>query len=357
MLILHIGTHKTGTSALQDVLVHNAELLDASGVHYIKAGLSGRRAHHNLSWSLRGMFDLAPSVWDEVRAELGASQSRTNIISSEAFWFTDPALVRAELQSVADVQVVVYLRRQDKYLQSLYKQTVKGGRRMAFPQWREQFGFRGDYAKVIDQWGAQFGPEAICLRPYERQGKTIDVIEDFISRLGIPELRDRSDYGALQRQSYHHNRSPRAELTELIRAFNQLNLDINYAALAFLVMKKNPEYVRSSDLLNYEQCCELMAGFDSGNRSLVENFYRESELLFPDLAPFASPEMWQRDDPQFFKLTRDFLDALMQIVLDTERKPSKPKKPSNRVPPIAVRGRDSLGLLDQENLADDFDVA
>ena len=45
-IILHVGTHKTGTTTIQDTLFHNRELLRARGVVYPRIGLIA--PHHNL---------------------------------------------------------------------------------------------------------------------------------------------------------------------------------------------------------------------------------------------------------------------------------------------------------------------
>src|SRR6202012_2460586 len=108
---------------------------DTRGVHYLRRGRAGGKAHHELSWGIRERHGADVSAWEAVRAELAANAAATQVISSEAFWFTDPAGVKAQLGGVQDLRIVMYLRRQDKYLQSLYKQTVAGGRRISFKQW------------------------------------------------------------------------------------------------------------------------------------------------------------------------------------------------------------------------------
>lgn len=157
MLILHIGTHKTGTSALQSLLSRGANDILSSGIRYIQAGRRDRNAHHRLAWAVRGERDVPLSVWDDVRRELDESDNPINILSSEAFWFTGASGVKAQLAGRKDVRLVIYLRRQDKYLQSLYKQSVAGGRKTDFSTWLGEMHVRGDYLSVVRQWADQFG--------------------------------------------------------------------------------------------------------------------------------------------------------------------------------------------------------
>jgi hypothetical protein len=185
VLVLHIGTHKTGTSALQTYLSRRSEALEQAGVRYVQSARSAGKAHHELPWAIRGKRGAEMSAWRDLRAELDANSSVENIVSSEGFWYSDPAAVKAELQDVRDVRIVMYLRRQDKYLQSLYKQSVTGGRKTAFSDWLEKSRERGNYLAVVERWAAQFGADALMLRPYERDGHTIDVVRDFAGILGI----------------------------------------------------------------------------------------------------------------------------------------------------------------------------
>jgi hypothetical protein len=308
LLVLHIGTHKTGTSALQTFSGNRANDLDARGVHYLRSGRSAGKAHHELAWAIRGRHGADMSAWDKARDELAANKESTNLISSEAFWFTDPVPVKEQLAGIEDVRVVMYLRRQDKYLQSLYKQTVAGGRRISFAEWRERFHFRGDYLSVVREWAEVFGKDRLVIRPYERGGKTIDVVEDFLSFLGVeitPEL-ERVKVG-------RNNPSPRRELMELYRAFNQLDIEVDRDKFFYNVIRRNEAYIRSADLLDEKECTALIEGFAADNATLAREFYTGTEPLFPEMTAISSPEIWPPDSEEYFAMQVDFLDAVWKF--------------------------------------------
>ncbi len=231
-------------------------------------GSARPRAHHALAWSVRGKHNVSMAVWDELRAEIAADEAATHVVSSEAFWFADPALVKAALGPVKELRIVAYLRRQDKYLQSLYKQTVTGGRRTDFETWRNDRSYRGDYLGVVRAWANAFGREAIDIRPYDRGGRTVDVVDDFVALLGI----DDPDLTAKKTRAMH-NPSPRREILELLRALNQLDLEFNHDAFFYPLMKRNPAYARSADLLDAAECGALIARFAESNRVLEAEFY------------------------------------------------------------------------------------
>lgn len=309
MLTLHIGTHKTGTSALQTFLSRRREALAERGVHYIEAGLGSTKAHHELAWAVRGKHNTPLGVWDGVRDEIASSELPNQVISSEAFWFADPALVKEALGPVKELRVVAYLRRQDKYLQSLYKQTVTGGRRTDFESWREGRTSRGDYLAVVRGWANAFGREAIEIRPYDRAGRTVDVVEDFAAIIGI----DDPEFLAKKNRAMH-NPSPRRELLELLRALNQLDLEFNHDAFFYPLMKRNPAYARSADLLDAAECTALIAQFAESNRVLEEEFY-DGALgpLFPPYKASEPPVIWQPGSPEYFEMTVHFIDAVVRL--------------------------------------------
>jgi len=322
VLYLHIGTHKTGTSALQTFMALRIEALKKKGVRYISAGMGAGRQHHAYAWSLRGDEGYSLDIWDAMRRELAEEHYPMDVLSSEAFWFSDPALVKEQVAGIDDVRVVIYLRRQDKYLQSLYKQTVVGGRKLDFDDWCGKFHFRGDYLSVIRQWAAVFGPRALILRPYERDGATVNSIADFFSVLGVDveeELRARGEK--------MRNPSPRRELLDYIRALNHIGLEFNRDKFFWALVRRSDTYVRSADILDRAQSAAVMAGFAESNRILSEEFYRDpSAPLFPEPGDAPPPVIWQPGDKEYFGMTIDFLDVLIRAVADGEIKVKKPRK-------------------------------
>lgn len=324
MLILHIGTHKTGTTSLQATLARAGDALLAHGIRYVEAGREGRLSHNPLAWAIRGRRNTDISLWQDVREELADSRA-THVLSSEGFWFEDPAVIRAQLPDATEARVVVYLRRQDQYLQSLYKQTVSSGRKVDFDTWMGEMGYRGDYLTVLRKWAAAFGRDAIVVRPYERNGRTIDVIEDFLDVLGVdPHVLE----GRKVRAS---NPSPRREVLHFLRAFNQLGLKVDHDKLFYSIIKRQKSYIRSADLLSHAQCIALMERYAADNAAVAEEFCRNSAgPLFPALAEKSKPEIWSLDDPEFFGLTVDVIRAIVNLL---EGQEIVRKKRDNAPPP------------------------
>jgi hypothetical protein len=315
LLFVHIGTHKTGTSALQTFFRMYRDSLEAKGVHYLNAGIGQGRAHHALAWSIRGMHGRGMGVWDEVRDELAASRAPIDVISSEALWFTDPARVRDELKDVKDLRIVVYLRRQDRYLQSLYKQAVTSGRKNDFASWRTQMGDRGDFLSVMRRWADAFGRQNMIVRAYERDGARIDVTDDFFEVLGVSIAEEAADRAARPQRRF--NPSPRRELLALIRAANMTPYEFEHDKFFWSVIRHKAKYVGSGDLLPYEECVALMRGYEEANRVLAEEFFGGA-ALFPPMARGELPPAWGIEDEDYVAMAAHLMEKLIDMALAGE---------------------------------------
>jgi hypothetical protein len=149
--ILHIGTEKTGTTSLQATLVDNREALVGRGLLYSTA--AGTKTHASLAAYAAGKKRIpdrllrsgggkeAPeqvkqTLPEELIAEVASAGERgvrTVIYSSEHM----SSRIRSPEEATAlrellercglDPWVVIYIRRQDDYLESSYSTAVKTG--------------------------------------------------------------------------------------------------------------------------------------------------------------------------------------------------------------------------------------
>lgn len=131
-LVIHIGTHKTGTTFLQHKLAHARPWLEERGVVYPDFG---RPAHHLLVAHWVGLkHELAwcpdpPAVWKAIAAE-HAGSDRTVLLSSEEFSRAtanrpDFKAIRGWFEGYESVRLICYVRDQLSYLQSIYTEVSK----------------------------------------------------------------------------------------------------------------------------------------------------------------------------------------------------------------------------------------
>lgn len=211
-LILHVGTHKTATTTLQETFHRNRALLRKHGVIYPELGR--RAGHHGLvtPWfEMPEVYDLgspAKAVWQEI-VQRHAKDDATVLLSSEEFSRgnrsrrVDFAELREMVSDFDEVQVLCVLREQAAFLQSIFLEISKLPRQMG---WREFYdkamkarfasGLFLDYNQLYDHILAGFAPEEIAFLSYDTAIRTEGgVIGQVLAMTGAPLTPDDLDLG------------------------------------------------------------------------------------------------------------------------------------------------------------------
>lgn len=208
---LHIGLPKTGTTALQTFLTANAAVLERHGICYPDLGLrysgvSFRRNAHFLVQAcvdkdgVRDVNRVCPEYNDTLDriGELGKCFKQI-ILADEAIWRFSGSRknfwprIKGDFQKRGfDLRIVVYLRRQDTFVQSLYCQKIKASSTCyCFEDFLEKIcktGYPLDFSTYLDTLSEVFGKENLIVRVYEKgqyQGKEKTLFSDFLSIFGL----------------------------------------------------------------------------------------------------------------------------------------------------------------------------
>ena len=237
-LILHIGPHKTGTSALQRHLALNRRALAARGVAYPRpirpVGPLGS-VHRDLAEP--GDEAERAALIAAYGARIADSGAATTILSAEGLGAgnRDHAAALAPLGDGADVRVVVYIRRIDLFLESLYRQMIRNQVSMErrefrpFANWRLKRG-QADRVALLERWERVFGPGAVVAVPYEPAVPGFDVIDRFAAAAGLE-----AQMAGLRR--WHRlpvNRSLSRSQAEFIRRMNNDGARLSRTQIALL---------------------------------------------------------------------------------------------------------------------------
>jgi hypothetical protein len=194
---IHIGTHKTGTTAIQQLLWRNRSRLQQRGYSYPQAGrLEGLPGQHNLAWQISGdhRFQDDYGTIDDLIREVKNS-SGDIILSSEDF---ECSLYNSRkfsgfislLQSNGfSITVILYLRNQIDYLPRIYLTLLSFGLDLTFDRvlgptldqgefrWQDWI-FNFDYCDLLRRIEENANIEVI-VRSYEQSGSS--VCRDFLS--------------------------------------------------------------------------------------------------------------------------------------------------------------------------------
>jgi hypothetical protein len=210
-LILHFGLQKTGTSSIQLMLSASRNALDEAGYQYPQlpkkeGGVWNSPFRHNIISGtyadFASAFDkMTPAQttewWDSIR-----NSDKTSIVSAEDFSRQKNYTSLGNDISDFSVTVVLYLRRQDKFAESLYNQRNKILVQRMDDQILEAdtateaglFKFLRvehyipilNFERLLNCIETQLKPDKIIVREFERNKlKEGDVCHDFLDAIGL----------------------------------------------------------------------------------------------------------------------------------------------------------------------------
>lgn len=160
-LFVHIGTHKTGTTAIQQFIRRNAAILASHDLHVpITGTLDESSGHHNVAWQLLKDKRFHPTygTLGDLVLELKSIRCSGAILSSEDFEYlvVQPERI-AELEHAVNgvgwrVVYILFLRQQEAYIPSLYHElTVHHQLRISFYDFISEI-LRAGYFQTSDRW-------------------------------------------------------------------------------------------------------------------------------------------------------------------------------------------------------------
>jgi len=315
-LWIHIGTPKTGSTAIQRYARDRQRYLAANGVDFL---IRGRRGSYNdLGVYLRGgNRRAAAEIGAGVCRLIAESPATTLVLTSEMFTGGDPALLREvlALEEPFETRIVGYFRRQDRYLESAYKQKMKTGKvAPGFRNYLDKFGTKGgEYLRIVDAWQDAWPEAEFVFRRFEMGAfPGGDVVRDFMELLGLDIAADGkppSDEAA--------NPTPSIDLLDLMQIVAELpGID------ARKVFRSMPV----ADLPRFEgramsnaEARGLLARFEDQNEALRQRFFPDEAALFPT-DDLQGPEP-RIAAPGFTPEQRTSIAALLRAVAKTAAKP------------------------------------
>ena len=196
--IIHIGTHKTGTTSLQVFLEQNRAALEQAGLSLPRAGRPAisPTGNHEIAWDLlvAGKSAALPLLTSELRA---------NPVDAALLTSEDLCLLYARpntLEMLAEAvraagyvpKIVVYVRAQAAYAESMYVERIKHDYIRRLGDYIDQILRSGMYVpdsspihiefrypRLLEPFVEVFGREHVVVRPYEPGRGSAHIFNDF----------------------------------------------------------------------------------------------------------------------------------------------------------------------------------
>ena len=321
VVYLHIGTPKTGSSAIQFFCGNNRKILKEKGVAYPKMpfafeGIGQYRNAHFLSHKV--YKDDKGEIYQEGMKVIQESLQQADkvVLSDEHLWNETEwdeerfQMLRMQMEKMgATLKVIVYLRRQDLLVQSYWAQQVKEGLQLSFLEYLEQRRyayFQMHYAERLSRIEKAVGLENLIVRVYEKEqyaGDERTILSDFMDILSINDLSDFSQDEPIR------NTSLSGIYLEYKRRMNQY--PIYRTKKNFLVViltrlqekEQGKQFYDQAVWFDRESHQRFMSQFEEENSFVaVRYLHRESGRLFLADASFDQKEKTEYSDRELFEL-------------------------------------------------------
>ena len=336
---LHIGLTKVGSTSLSYFLSQNRDILLSHGYLYPITGTTWTKGRNHLYLAhAHGVPDRfqeynsnyrpQPGTWEDLFEEVNNSIADKIIISCEGFTgFNESKIsqLKLKLNKFNIVKIIVYIRRQDIRIQSLYKQQIRGhGISEKIEERLDILKAKNDYYKLLKPWQKAFGLENIILKNFDRITEYKDnLYYDFLKTLKIERF---EDFKITQNQ----NISPGCKVVEVMRCMNKIIIDkLGYSQEYCLKKYKRPiikAHVRQKILLDDDKygllstsvIQSLWQEFEASNKKVSQ------EYLGLDNEPlFTSPSTSERKIFKSEDITSYEWQQIMQIILENVEKISE----------------------------------
>lgn len=300
---LHIGLPKTGTTTIQRALKLNEAWLNSQGYVIPQAGMptevlnftqpdiaAEMAVHHNLAWQhfAPDLFRSDAGTSEDLAEEIGNHHAERFIVSSEQIVEIDPEYIATALQKVADVIAIVYLRRQDFFLQSMYTQRIKYGDttetfQEAYSRLIHHYAYLR-YQQFLDHLTGMFGADNLRVRNFDDVVQHGDLISDFFTQCDVMPSVD-------VQAPPPDNETPSIKTLELVRAVQcQLNERGNvyswqdmphYKVMRLILVHAQAAGwdTNKAKFLTPELSQAILAHYDEDNRSVAQTYFGRDNLF------------------------------------------------------------------------------
>lgn len=280
-VVIHVGTHKTGTTALQLFFSRNSDRLREHDIHYVSAGRGGwhLEAHHALAVALREGQSRVPA---QVVKEVKSSTCSKILLSSEMFMeFEAPRTLQA-LFSDCRVQIVMYVRRQDLRALSEYNYAVKIFV-ARFPGVVQDYYLCKRYLRWLDyhlqleRYAVVFGRKNVLARVCEQGVDGSSIYKDFLDVLEAPWS---SEYDLATDDETNRSLSlPCLEFKRLCNKAVMTNEEDSRLAAALGSIHMVDTECAGQSLLSPAERIAIVERYDESNRLVAEDYLDRDELF------------------------------------------------------------------------------
>lgn len=367
-IYFHIGTHKTGTTALQNFFVNNKKILSEKGFEY---------DFYNDIEMNQGYLAFNPGKWNDISFNI----EKNYIISGEDFYshILDSSEIIKQKLSDFNIEFIIYFKRQDLMIESVYNQLVK---MHGYTKNIEELdSYNLNYYDFLTNLQQAFTDSHINVRVYEKfQFYAGTIFGDFLNIIGINNLDD-----FLIEEKKIVNPSLSRDKLEFVKLLNMLELPIDFrtkinrTVIESALNSGEVSLFRKQNILSPKKAQEILRKYNNQNILIAKHYLkRDDGKLFYD--EIIDDKNWKRYHglnniviEEIFRtiqtIDKEILFSLYDFIIDQKKIDSEFAKSANLLTPILVNligkdvafqdfiPNDYFYKIEEEICKKDFDLA
>lgn len=300
VLYIHAGTHKTASTTIQHALRSAAPLAgEAEGWMVLPRPI----AAHGFMAADDHDEDLVQQFQSQLESsirDIESSHRSTRFVlsfeglsGSTMLGYLNSEVVASMLRDATsryEVKVIVYLRRQDEWLESMYTQSIHEGGACGFDEFKARFETPGalDYHRFLEGFRTCFGDDGLIVRSYHAASDW-GIVADFADIIGSTALRNARSESRL-------NPSYSRPALEIARRANPNLAPDQRRSLRKALQRVMPKPKGGSfGLLSASERDAFLARYSNSNRMVADRYFGgDVRRMFP---PPTSPQSSHTPDP------------------------------------------------------------
>ncbi|WP_405402356.1 hypothetical protein [Paracoccus sp. Ld10] len=317
-LFLHIGVHRTATTAIQATMFKNWTRLRDEGYLYPLGVERHIGTFNNIFFGNTTAKDVSKTLL--ARAESHPVPIHTLIMSDEDVSMRRDISALRDFADDFDVKVIFAMRRQDLWLESWWAQNVKGqwDRRYCHMSWPDFMQNRGDfhwidYDRYIRHIEDVFGEGSVQPYVFERQQMPDGPIVAFCQQFGFPD-------GASLDRAGGENISLTPEVSEFVRHLPLIDAPMDLRLRLIAMAEGVDRKIRAENpvtlMISHDQRLEIIREFAPGNSRVAHRFFGRSDLFLEPLPqpsqPVVTPELPRYSGPLVNRLVAPFFAEIIR---------------------------------------------
>ena len=288
-IYLHIGTHKTGSTLIQNALAAKSNDLIKENIKYLEKPKFFYAGLQNLKGIDKSFIKL---VKKEVHEAFISSGCSNLAISNEAL-SGDYNIGYENVNNIAqnlgnalkdyEVKIIIYIRRQDDFVESMYTQKIHIGESLTFDEYIKNINKEYyNWYNIINSYAQYFGKDNIFVKIYHKKyyPKAESILYDFSHTIGSNSL-----------VYYQGNKTPN-------RGYSRTAMEIARLVNPYLTGKPQKKALRIFLQTNYPKDINESYGyFDKNSRmDFYQKYLESNKRIQQEYFGSGSQELFPLDD-------------------------------------------------------------